>query len=194
MPREKLFDLDDAIAGAQKVFWAKGYEATSLADLTEGMGINKGSLYNAFGSKKALFIRALLKYDLDNRQATLKQLAAIDDPVVVLTKLFDGVIAESLADSEHKGCLMINTALDLPNHGEDIRHMVTDALGDFEFFFRRLIVAGQKSGKISKDVKARQTAKSLLALVVGLRVLARGVFDIASLRAIKKDALRLITG
>lgn len=194
MPWEKSFDLDDAVDRAQNVFWAKGYEATSLTDLTTGMGINKGSLYNAFGSKKGLFTSALLKYDRDNRQKALTHLETIEDPFVAITTLFDGLIAESLADTEKKGCLLVNTALELPNHAEDVREMVRSALGDFEKFFERLITAGQKRGSIPTNIKADETAKSLLTLVIGLRVLARGIFDAAGLRAIKNDALRLITG
>ncbi len=193
MPWKKSFDLDDAVDRAQKVFWAKGYEATSLSDLTTSMGINKGSLYNAFGSKKELFTRALLKYDRDNGQKNLKQLAAIEDPVEAIATLFDGLIAQSVSDTDKKGCLLINTALDLPNHEDDIREMVSTALGDFELFFERLITRGQERGTVPEAINATETAKSLLALVVGLRVLARGVFDADGLQAIKNDALRLIT-
>lgn len=192
MPWEKAFDIDDAVDRAQKVFWAKGYDSTSMADLTSSMGINKGSLYNAFGSKKELFTRALLKYDRDNRQLSLQQLAQIDDPIKAIETLFDGLIAESVADTEQKGCLLVNTALELPNHADDVREMVTSALGELEMFFKRLIDTGKKTGAIPKSVKAGETAKSLLALVIGLRVMARGVFDIDGLRAIKHNALKLI--
>lgn len=192
MPWEKSFDTDDAVDRAMKVFWAKGYDATSMSDLTEGMQINKGSLYNAFGSKKQLFTRVLLKYDIDKRQNAIAALEALDDPIRAIAMLFDVLIAESGADSERKGCLLVNTALELPNHDEDIREMVGGALSDFEAFFKRLIVLGQKRGSIPKSVKAGETAKSLLALVVGLRVLARGHYDARAMQAIKKDALRLI--
>lgn len=192
MPWEKSFDLEEAIERAQKVFWAKGYEATSITDLTNSMAINKGSLYNAFGSKKELFTRALLAYDRDNRQKGLKQLEALDDPILAITTLFEGLIAESAADTERKGCFLVNTALELPNHADDVREMIGSALGDFEKFFERQITLGQKRGCIPTSVKASETAKSLLSLVVALRVLARGVFDTAGLRAIKNDALRLI--
>ena len=193
MPWEKSFNLDDAVDRAQKVFWAKGYEATSLSDLTAGMGITKGSLYNAFGSKKKLFTRALLKYDRENRQNALEHLQALDDPTEAIAKLFDGLIAESIEDTQRKGCLLVNTALELPNHTDDVREMVIAALGDFEAFFKRLIADGQKRGSIPRSINADDTAKSLLSLVVALRVLARGVFDAAGLKAIKNDAMRLIS-
>jgi TetR/AcrR family transcriptional repressor of nem operon len=186
--------MDEAVDRAQRVFWAKGYEATSISDLTKGMGINKGSLYNAFGSKKRLFTRALLKYDRDNRQAGLAALGAVNDPRDAVEALFEGLIADSVADQERKGCFLVNTALDLPNLEDDVKDLVADALGDFEAFFGRIIVNGQTNGAISPTVEAAATAKSLVALVVGLRVLARGIFEEKDLAAIKQDALRLIDG
>ena len=124
MPWEKSFDLDKAVDQATKVFWSKGYEATSMADLVTEMGINKGSLYNAFGSKKELFTKALHKYDRDNKQQLLKTLQKLDDPIQAISTLFDALIAESIRDTDKKGCLIINTALELPNHTDDIQKII----------------------------------------------------------------------
>ncbi len=63
MPWEKSFDEEVAIEKAMLVFWEKGFEPASIADLLEGTGLNRGSLYNAFGGKQQLFVKALLKYD-----------------------------------------------------------------------------------------------------------------------------------
>ena len=194
MPWEKSFDLDDALARSlPRYFGPKAMRPPPWPHLIDTMGINKGSLYNAFGSKKELFTRALLQYDRDNRQSMLAQLEALDDPFVAITQLFDALIAESIADPEKKGCLLVNTALELPNHTDDIREIIGAVIEDFEAFFRRQIKRGQKRGVISKNVKANDTAKSLLSLLFGLRVLARGDFDASGLRAIKRDALRLIS-
>ncbi|MCG8492138.1 MAG: TetR/AcrR family transcriptional regulator [Sneathiellales bacterium] len=192
MPWEKGFKVEEAVTKAQKVFWSKGYEATSLSDLTEGMGINKGSLYNAFGNKKKLFMLALLQYDRDNGQKTVQALSKIEDPVEAITTLFDGLVAQSIDDRECKGCFLVNTALELPHHEEDIQKLVISALEDIEGFFKSMILKGQKVGRISKDIQADETAKSLLSFVVGLRVLARGVFDEKGLHAIRDNAVRLI--
>lgn len=192
MPWKKNFDLHEATAKATNVFWAKGYEATSISDLVKAMEVNKGSLYNAFGSKKDLFVRALLQYDRENRQETLTQLAAMRDPVTAIRMLFDGLIAESQADPECKGCLLVNTALDLPNHDEDVQVMVISALDEFEQFFSESIRLGQEQGSISTKVDPAIAAKSLLALVVGLRVLARGTFDSAGLGSIRDQAMLVI--
>ena len=193
MPWEKDFDVDVAVDRAMKVFWAKGYEPTSISDLTQAMQINKGSLYNAFGSKKALFTRALLKYDREKRQAAIRQLEAMDDPVASIRTLFDSLIAESQADVECKGCLLVNTALDLPNHSEDIQEMVTSALEDLRRFFERTIRLAQERSQVPANLDPRQAATSLLTQVVGLRVLARGAFDADSLKAIGSQALEAIS-
>ena len=193
MPWVKDFDVDAAVDCAMKVFWAKGYDSTSISDLTEAMQINKGSLYNAFGSKKALFTQALLKYERENHQATLKQLEAMDDPIIAIRTLFDSLIAESQADADRKGCLLVNTALDLQNHSQEVQRMVTAALGDLERFFRRAIERAQGRGEVPAEIDAQEAAKSLVTQVVGLRVLARGVFDAKSLKAIGAQALEHIS-
>ncbi len=192
MPWEKSFDIDGAIDLATEVFWAKGYEATSLADLLKAIGINKGSFYNAFGSKKKLFTQSLLKYEREQRRDTLAQLELLEDPVLAINKLFDALIKESLTDTEKKGCFLVNTALDLPNHDSDIQKAVKKGLKGTESFFERQISLGIKTGSIPKDVDPDTGAKGLLALLVGLRVLARGVFDKSSLSAIKTQAIGLI--
>ncbi len=193
MPWEKTFDLDEAVDRAMVVFWRKGYDATSMTDLLEAMQINKGSLYNAFGSKKELFKAAFKKFDAELRQKRLQSLEALEAPPKAIAKLFDRLIKESVADSECKGCLLVNTALELPNHDEDVRELVAAALKDFEAFFKKMIIKGQKQGTIPLSVAPAPTAQSLLALVIGLRVMARTAADAKHLRATKSAAMRLIS-
>lgn len=192
MPWEKDFDTDVALGDAMRTFWAKGYEATSMTDLTKAMKINKGSLYNAYGSKKELFTKALLKYDRDAHQSTLRKLEAMEDPLDSIKGLFEGLVAESIADDKKKGCLLVNTALELPSHAADVADMVSGAMRDLEEFFVRRITAGQEKGTILGTLNPRDTAKSLVAQVVGLRVLARGVFTHDGLNTIKKQAIASI--
>lgn len=192
MPWEKSFDVDRALDRAMRVFWKKGYEAASMSDLIDSMEINRGSLYNAFGSKKELFTRALDKFDRDNRQKLVLQLEELDDPVTAIETLFDTVVAESSADPDKKGCLLVNTALELPNHSTDVVQMIDAIFKELEVFFKRQIKLGQKRGMVPETVKAKQTAKTMVALMIGLRVLARRTNDEASMRAIRDDALRLI--
>lgn len=192
MPWEKSFDIDQAIDRATLVFWAKGYEATSLADLLKATRINKGSFYNAFGSKKKLFTESLLKYDREQRKAIFAELAAMNDPVTAITTLFDGLVEQSLSDKDRKGCLLVNTALDLPHHDEDTQAKVKKSFSEVAGFFKQQIELGHKAGTIPSSVDSNVTSNALLTLLVGLRVLARGVFDRDSLEAIKTQAIDLI--
>ena len=96
MSRVKTFNEEDATDRAMTLFWTNGYEPTSIADLTQAMGINKGSLYHSFGSKNKLFIRALLKYDVEHRHATLARMSEITDPVVSIDTLFSLLVKQSL--------------------------------------------------------------------------------------------------
>ncbi|MEM7546745.1 MAG: TetR/AcrR family transcriptional regulator [Pseudomonadota bacterium] len=192
MPWEKSFDIDGATDLAMKVFWSKGYEATSIADLVEAMSINKGSLYNAFGSKKQLFIRTLLKYDAENRQQILARLSELNDPVEAIGQLFDMIIGEAMTQKPSHGCLLVNTALELPHHDQDVRDIVMTSMSEFEAFFRTTIIRGQTDGVIPRSIDASGTAKILLTLVVGLRVMSRGVFDANTMYISRDHALRLV--
>ncbi|MEM1181330.1 MAG: TetR/AcrR family transcriptional regulator [Acidobacteriota bacterium] len=194
MPWEKNFDTDKALDEAIKVFWSKGYEATSMSNLTQAMGINKGSLYNAYGSKRALFIKAILKYDVENRRRLLTELEALDDPVTAIGQFFETLIAESVNDVEKKGCFLINTSLELPHHDDETRKIVTGGLEDLEAFFLRGLETARKRGEVAADLDVEEAAKGLVASIVGLRVLSRGTFDEAGLRAIKAQALARLTG
>ena len=163
-----------------------------MSDLVEAMEINKGSLYNAFGSKDELFNRALLRYDRLTRQKVFTQLREIDDVRETITTFFEGVISETKEDGEKKGCFLINTTLDLPNQSAEIQKIVTEALKDIEDFFIEIIEKAQKAGQLEKKINPKEKATSLLTLLVGLRVLARGAYEANSLEAIKRQALQLL--
>lgn len=192
MPWEKSFDEDEIVGKAMNIFWKKGYEPASMAELIAGTGITRGSLYNAFGGKESLFIRALQKYDKDNRRALLSELEAVDDPVRAIAMLFDGLVAETVADTEKKGCFLVNTASDLGAHGESVNSLVRNGLREFQAFFRRCIEVGQARRQIPPDLEPEATAKGLMAMVVAIRVLGRGVFDETSLKTIAEQAQRLL--
>lgn len=193
MPWEKSFDVDETLERAARVFWAKGYEGTSMSDLLDATGINKGSLYNTFKNKKSLFIHSLLKYDRDVRRASMSGWAAMPDPVAAIGLMFDAMVDECSVDREKKGCFLVNTALDLPNLDPEIAEIVKAAMADIESFFSQQIRRGQASGQLSIDIDPDMAAKGLLASLIAIRVMARGVFDQTGLDAIRHHALSVLT-
>lgn len=192
MPWEKSFNESKAIDDAMKVFWEKGYEPASMAELIESTGINRGSLYNAFGGKKQLFIKALLKYDKENRQEIISGLEKMDDPVKAIHALFDAIIAEAREDTEKKGCFLVNTASELAGLGEEVNNIVTKGLDEMQAFLRRCIEVGQARKEIPNHIDPAATAKSLFANIVAIRVLARGVFGEKDLIILADQAKRLL--
>ncbi|TWT84609.1 HTH-type transcriptional repressor ComR [Planctomycetes bacterium CA13] len=193
MPWEKSFEESDVIEQAMEVFWEKGYAATSISDITDATGIKRGSLYNAFDGKHDLFVRALLKYGGDRRTSKLRMLETVDDPREAITMFFDSLVKATLDDPDKKGCLLFNTALEYSSHDDDVKKLVSDGIKEVVTFLEGQINRGKELGNIPDSVDTRPTAKALVALVVGIRVLGRGAFGKTALRQVAQQAIDLIS-
>src|ERR1700719_1378710 len=120
MGRPRSFDLDEALDRALQVFWRKGYEGASLSDLTKAVGVNRPSLYAAFGDKKALFRKALDRYltgPADYTQEALKEPTAR----AVVERLLQGAADLNTAPRNPGGCLMVQGALACSEASDSIR-------------------------------------------------------------------------
>jgi len=193
MPWEKSFEESDVIEQAMEVFWKKGYAATSISDITNATGIKRGSLYNAFDGKHDLFVRGLLKYGDDRRTSKLRMLETVDDPREAVAMFFESLVKSTLDDPDKKGCLLFNTALEYSLHGDDVKQLVSEGIKEVATFFEKRINRGKDLGVIPDSVSTRPTAKALVALVVGIRVLGRGAFGKTALRQVAQQAVDLIS-
>ncbi|MEM7585186.1 MAG: TetR/AcrR family transcriptional regulator [Acidobacteriota bacterium] len=192
MPWQKNFEIDDALESAMQVFWAKGYDATSIADLTDATGVQRQSLYNAIGDKRSLFIRCLLKYDTEQRQAKLASLESRGTPVEAIRDLFTSIVEDSSCSESNRGCFLVNTALALQGHDEEVRVLVTSALEDFRSFFKRLVQHAKVRGDVASDLDADATASGLMAAFVGMQAMARGAVEQAVLSQMAEQSMRLV--
>lgn len=192
MPWTKSFDVDQTLDKAMHLFWARGFEATSMEDLVQGMGINRGSIYSTFGDKRKLFIVALNRYNLKCRKAQLSTLEHEHSPRSAIKILFHQWIDRAMTEPENNGCFLTNTALELAAHDEDIGMIVADSQRDIEKFFRRLIRKGQESGEIPSQLSPTKTAQSLLAALIGLLVLSRSRPDRKLLKSVANGAMALL--
>jgi TetR/AcrR family transcriptional repressor of nem operon len=189
MPWEKKFDVDQTLDKAMRLFWAHGFEATSMEDLVQGMGINRGSIYSTFGDKRRLFIAALNRYDSKCRKSQLAALEREHPPRDAIKALFEGWIDRVMSESENSGCFLTNTALELAAHDDDIGEIVAQSQRDIEKFFRRLIKKGQAAGEIDKMLSATKAAQSLLAALIGMLVLSRSRPDRKLLSSVAHGAM-----
>ena len=117
MARPREFDEATALNAAIDCFWHRGYEATSVRDLADKMGISGPSLYNAYGDKRALFAQALEHYVDNSARALIKRLEASLPPKQAVRRFIEEIIDRSVNDRERRGCFLINSALELAPHG-----------------------------------------------------------------------------
>ena len=192
MPREKQFDEADVLDKAMQAFWARGYETTSIQDLVDCMGLKRGSIYAAFGSKRDLFVRTLERYETQHRRAWLDALRHRHSPRAAILSVFEGTISATLCDSSRAGCFLVNTAVELSPHDDQIAQIVAKGLAETEAFFGDLIQEGQRSATISSDIDPASTARALLGLLIGLRVLARSRPERPLLEALVEQAASML--
>ncbi|MCX4669239.1 TetR/AcrR family transcriptional regulator [Streptomyces sp. NBC_01381] len=173
MGRPKQFDPDAAVEQAMGVFWRKGYAATTPQDLVDALGIGKGSLYNTFGSKHALFERALRRYR-DSQALALIEMLEESGPVKERLRAALWLLVDmDLADPDRRGCMAVNTAAELAGVDEVATELVRRMFDRTEEAFQALIEKGQRAGEIDPARDARGAGSLLLTTVVGLRLMAR---------------------
>jgi TetR/AcrR family transcriptional repressor of nem operon len=192
MPWEKRFDVEETLDKAMRAFWARGYEATSLQDLLDCMGINRGSFYATYGDKRKLFMRALDRYDRVHREAWIAGLDSGGSAREAIAHVFEDAIAAVLERGTRDGCLLVNTALELSPHDEEIQRFVGNALREMEDYFAATLARGQADGEIGDHIDPRQTAASLLSMFIGLRVLSRSRPEAPLLRSIAAQAQAIL--
>lgn len=193
MPRKKQFEVDDALTKAMREFWGHGYHPTSMQDLVDCMGIGRGSIYDTFGSKRGLFMRALDHYIKVYTSEFQDLLANSTSPSESVLMIFEFAIAALVEGGSRDGCFIINTAAELAAHDDEVAEVVSELFRQTEQTFRALIEEGQQTGEIPPTVDAVLTARSLLSLYIGLRILTRSNPDMSVLQAIKSQAKALIS-
>ena len=192
MARPREFDEANALQAAIECFWHRGYEATSVRDLAENMGISAPSLYNAYGDKHKLFVQALEHYLDHSTRARIKRLENSLPPKRAVQKFIEEIIERSVNDRERRGCFLINSALEVAPHDKKLGRLIADRLAEIEGFFYRAIKAAQIEGAVPQNRAAKDLARLLLGVLLGIRVLARSKPERALLEGVARPALALL--
>jgi TetR/AcrR family transcriptional repressor of nem operon len=192
MARPKEFDETAVLDAAIDCFRDRGFEATSVRDLAERMGICGASLYNAFGDKRQLFAKSLERYLDRSLRERVARLERLHEPKRAIHAFFAETIANALHDPGHRGCLMVNAALELAPHDRAVAAAVAAWAEEVRAFFRRNIAAAQAEGSIARDLEPEDMASLLLGLLLGIRGLARSNPDRRLLEGMLRPALALL--
>src|SRR6266850_6722939 len=171
--RPRSFDLDKALDAAMQVFWREGYEGASLSDLTKAMGINRPSLYAAFGDKESLFRKALNRYDT-GPGAYVRE--ALKQPTAhLVTREVLRRTADLLTDPQHPaGCLMVQGALACGEASDCIRQELVSRRLAGEAAIRRRFQRAKTEGDLTADSDAAELARYVVTISQGMAVQAAG--------------------
>ncbi len=187
MARPKEFDPDHAVDAAMRTFWRDGYEGTSVDDLTRACGISRGSMYATFGSKDALYVKALDHYTATAGEIALGCLAGDGTARDRIARLFRHFADDTLGDPENRGCFMLNAAMERAGHDAVVARRVRDAIGENEAALLGLLQDAQDAGELAADRDPKALARYLVAALNGVRVTAKATRD----RALIDDAIAI---
>jgi len=183
-PRE--FDEEAALEAAMDAFWEKGFEATSMADLCTCTGLHKGSLYQAFGDKHALFMRSLKHYS----DTEFKETAAIafqyESPLESIR-----AVVRSVCDyaQEGKGCMMINSMVELAPHDPEVKKAIQGEGGRRMRVMTELLTKAQELGEIRAELKPEKLAQQLMIGLAGSAAMVKGLISTEEVMEVLDDMI-----
>ncbi|MCR8660604.1 TetR/AcrR family transcriptional regulator [Paenibacillus endoradicis] len=190
MARSKEFEENVVLDKAMKLFWEQGYEKSSMTDLVEHMGIHRRSLYDTFGDKHTLFLKAMDRFsDKVNAELTLqvkRSKTATEALQFILGSMIYG------EEDSPSGCLMVNSAVELAMRDADVDSKLSESFTLSEQLFKDIILWGQQNGEFNSDCNANELAEHLHAVCVGLRVMTRTSMPKEKLNRIASFSIKLL--
>ena len=177
MPRTKEFEPESALHNAMELFWRNGYEATSMRDLLEGMGIGRGSFYGTFGDKHSLFLAALDRFEQTRTAWILEAIEGPEPPLESIRHVFERTVDGLVGFEPRRGCLLANSAVELAPHDPEVADKISRYVRHTEDAFEDALVRARSAGDLSQDKDPRALARFLVNNLHGLRVMARAGAD-----------------
>ncbi|MFV1851892.1 MAG: TetR/AcrR family transcriptional regulator [Thalassospira sp.] len=173
MPRPRAFDEESVLDNAMNIFWSKGFESTSVQDLVDETGLNRASMYASFGDKKALFLRVLDHYSQKISAKRFADLREMEDGRAAIEKTFRDTAKTGCAEGRHKGCLMVNSGMELAPHDPETAAIAHQAFRRVEEMFAAALTRGIKDGTIPEDKNVRALARFLAGSIQGVQLMSR---------------------
>jgi len=192
MARTKAFNEDEVLDKAVAVFWAKGYEATSMQDLVEAMGIQRGSLYATFGSKQQLFLQSLERYGKVVVKQFLDILESKPSAIESIELFFAQLVEHLLTAGPLRSCLVTNSAIERGLRDEATREKVLHLLNALEKGFYQALSKAQENNEISTDLNLTTLASFFTSSMQGLLVMGKVCSDRLVLEGINQVTLSVL--
>ena len=175
MARSKEFNEEEALDKAMEIFWKQGYEKTSIQDLVDQMGIHRRSLYDTFGDKHSLFVQTLERYESLIASQIRKQITEEMTTVESIRKIFELAIYSD--NAYPKGCLMVNTAVELSLLDDEVSQRIKAAFKQTENLIADLLIRGQARGEVASSFDINELARYIHNALIGIRVLVKMTAD-----------------
>lgn len=178
-----MFDTQQAVARARDVFWSRGYAATSIQDLVDELGVQRGSIYAAFGDKHDLYLKAVALYAEQNR-AHLGTILQADPVLPALRRLLlepSGLTAAAERAHERRGCLVGNTTVELVPSDDEAGSLVAAAYHGFVEVAAAALARAQATGEVTTSATPEAQARLLLLLFQGSALVSRALPDRAGM-------------
>ena len=178
-----------ALDQAMRLFWRQGYEATSIQDLVDRLGINRFSLYDTFGSKHELFIAACERFRLLMNEERINELENASSGLEGIRKLFrtfEGSFADGKKDC---GCLMTNSVVEMAMHDNQVRTWAQEFLQRLEDALCHALTKARRAGEISTSKSPRELARYFTCLLQGINVIGKAFPDGKQVRKVLRTAI-----
>jgi AcrR family transcriptional regulator len=185
------FNKDAALEAAMLLFWERGFEGTSMADLTQAMGLNPSSIYAAFGDKHALFAHAVRRYLGSRAQYAVK---ALEEPTLdrVVRALFDNTVAFLTTPGHPPTCMTLAGAMGCSVEAAPARDLMMEVRKQNEAAIKERLLVARKAGELSKDINVDDYARYLSLLLAGLSIQAANGSSKAELKRTAQMALQYL--
>ncbi|MEH6592578.1 MAG: TetR/AcrR family transcriptional regulator [Halioglobus sp.] len=191
MARSPEFDRKRAVEAAMKLFWARGYTASSLPDLLKAMGIARSSFYASFGTKRSLFIECLELFG-DRTLTILEDDAKKLPPTALPRAFFQATLLDVSQRKAKQGCLMVNTVLELADVDAQLNQLATKKLDAIENALARAFQLAQENDELDTRHSPEELASLVMTINLGLRVQSRQSLPPKNLMPIIENSLSLL--
>lgn len=192
MARPKNFNQQEVLDKALNLFWEQGYNATSIQDLVDHLGINRASIYDTWGDKRGFYLETLTAYRKKGASHFLERLRSNQSSKEIIRNFLKDVTVEAIEDTCNKGCFLSNSASELANSDQIVFELFSDNNANMEAVLTKLVKEGQDNGSITNTDAPEALARFILNTSMGLRIMSKGRKSEKSLEEVVNVALSVL--